>query len=77
MERTVFMSHKIQGGVERLIYCPMLSPRALRSVDACKRCNHHRGVDAISPAQNGMPAQHEVICGLPTRIQVHHRIVEE
>lgn len=68
----------ISGDVERLILCRMVENKALRTLEVCKLCPQHGGVEEQSPAgqlvsdknKEGLPARYRVICNLPTKIQV-------
>lgn len=66
----------IMGGIQQMVLCRMVRPRAFRSLENCKGCEHHKGLNQISEAQNGFPAQFAVVCGLPTLVEVSNLIKE-
>ena len=75
----------ISGSAEQVIFCKGVEPASLRTLDACKECPHHGGVEEVrapghlkkTKEDPGMPPSHRVICGLPTKIMVANLIREK
>ncbi|MBI5599658.1 MAG: hypothetical protein HY890_07980 [Deltaproteobacteria bacterium] len=61
----------ISGEAEQIVLCRMVRPKSLRTLEACKACEHHRGIEELRPeGQLGLPASYMVYCGLPSKEMV-------
>lgn len=65
---------KIQ--IQQLVSCRMTHPRALRTLEKCQACPDYGGIQELSPEQNGTPAQHQIVCNLPSGVLVVNLLVE-
>ncbi len=66
----------ITGNIQEMVLCRMIRPRAYRTLESCKACEYHVGLDQISKAQGDFPAQFCVTCGLPAQVEVSNLIKE-
>ena len=66
----------VTGEVQQVVLCRMLKPQALRTIEKCQECHQFGGMQEISPAQNGFPAQNQITCKLPSLVLVANLIKE-
>lgn len=75
----------VKGKAIHTVLCRGVTPKALRTVAACKKCQWYGGMDEIRPAgqmkteenPDGLPPSFVVICGLPTKEMVIDIILED
>ncbi len=75
----------VKGKAIHTVLCRGVTPRALRTVDACKKCPSYGGMEEIRKAgqmksaenPEGLPPSFVVICGLPTKEMVVDLILED
>ena len=72
------MTDIISGSPIPAVICRMIRPKALRTLEACRRCEHHRGVEELRPPGQlgGLPPSYLVVCALPTKEMVIDLIME-
>jgi hypothetical protein len=76
MEKAKGEGDPIVGEAVPVIRCRKMKVGAMRLLSACQKCDEYGGMDEVSPAQNGRPAYFQIICKLPTRVDMLYLIKE-
>ena len=53
-----------------MVPCPRISPRAGVPLKECQQCEYHGRVERVRAASGGKPELFNVLCSMPTRIQL-------
>lgn len=62
--------------INQLVKCRRLKPQALISLDKCKECEHHKGLELTMKGINNLPDVYDILCGLPSRVRVEYQVEE-